>query len=521
MDLRPIVAAAILLFGTGINGLLRSPGNPNGGLSDQTGVLSASSLNGIIYVDGVTYSRNNVGIQAAVNATPAGGTIILPPGTYTLTGTGSEEILITRSIHFICSGWGTVLQVGSLVPNTTDVFRLKPSGLVRDIVIQDCAVTPQSGAPGRYGISIDAQGASSNQVANAIFTHNWIGTLKGNYSIATINPPRTGNGVLWASTITGNELVSGGILLNGTGDSINVTENVITGSNAAVELNSLSGASHNVVERNNMTTVGGCFLVHGATQPKFVFNQCEQTIATTESNSAMVDLNGDDYSVGSALIAGNNLNIHGNATNVVRVNAATNTIINDGNELQLKSITGVGVLITGLASGTIIGPNAYFGATNGAVSVSDFGNGTQYYNSSGPHKPGARIIAPADGVTALTLVRKSAASSSDILAIADQNGNLLLGVGPDGALSGISSTLSTKSTPYTLTQADYWINVTGTTTVTVPHADRGRLWTVFNSGSGTVTLRCDTGNINGAASITLAGNTGKEVTCDGTNCWAR
>jgi hypothetical protein len=34
-------------------------------------------------------------------------------------------------------------------------------------------------------------------------------------------------------------------------------------------------------------------------------------------------------------------------------------------------------------------------------------------------------------------------------------------------------------------------------------------------------VRADNGKINGTASITLACNTGKEVTCDGTNCWAR
>jgi hypothetical protein len=85
---------------------------------------------------------------------------------------------------------------------------------------------------------------------------------------------------------------------------------------------------------------------------------------------------------------------------------------------------------------------------------------------------------------------------------------------------GLSTAFSTKSSAYTLTASDAWINVTGTTTITVPHALAGQRWDVFNSGAGTVTVQADSGNVNGAANITLAANTGKSVLCDGTNCFA-
>jgi hypothetical protein len=86
--------------------------------------------------------------------------------------------------------------------------------------------------------------------------------------------------------------------------------------------------------------------------------------------------------------------------------------------------------------------------------------------------------------------------------------------------SGVMVPLATKSSAYTLGVNDYWVNVTGTTTITVPHATVGQLWIVFNSGSGTVTLQADSGTVNGAGSVTLAANTGYNVTCDGTNCFA-
>jgi hypothetical protein len=80
--------------------------------------------------------------------------------------------------------------------------------------------------------------------------------------------------------------------------------------------------------------------------------------------------------------------------------------------------------------------------------------------------------------------------------------------------------LSAKSSAYTLTAVDSWVNVSGTTTITAPHAIVGSRWVVFNSGAATVTVQADSGNVNGAGSITLSANTGKEITCDGSNCFA-
>jgi hypothetical protein len=84
----------------------------------------------------------------------------------------------------------------------------------------------------------------------------------------------------------------------------------------------------------------------------------------------------------------------------------------------------------------------------------------------------------------------------------------------------VGGSFSTKSSGYTLTATDSWVNVTGTTTITVPHSIVGSRWVVFNSGSNTVTLQPDGGNINGAANLTLSANTGREITCDGNNCYA-
>jgi len=89
-----------------------------------------------------------------------------------------------------------------------------------------------------------------------------------------------------------------------------------------------------------------------------------------------------------------------------------------------------------------------------------------------------------------------------------------------GSNNTVTSFLTTQSSSYVLKATDTWVNVTGTSTVTVPNNVIGQHWDVFNSGSSTVTLVCYTGTINGGSSVTVASQTGKSVTTDGTNCFA-
>jgi hypothetical protein len=89
-----------------------------------------------------------------------------------------------------------------------------------------------------------------------------------------------------------------------------------------------------------------------------------------------------------------------------------------------------------------------------------------------------------------------------------------------GSNNTVTSSVSTKSANYTLSGNDSWINVTGNTTISIPHAMTAQHWDVFNSGTGNVTLQCDSGTINGLSSLPLTSQSGKAVTTDGTNCFA-
>lgn len=77
-----------------------------------------------------------------------------------------------------------------------------------------------------------------------------------------------------------------------------------------------------------------------------------------------------------------------------------------------------------------------------------------------------------------------------------------------------------KSSNYTLTAQDCTINVTGTTTITIPTAVIGPFWSVLNTGAGVVTFLPNSGTINGVASLTASPFQGYLIWCNGTNCTA-
>jgi hypothetical protein len=86
---------------------------------------------------------------------------------------------------------------------------------------------------------------------------------------------------------------------------------------------------------------------------------------------------------------------------------------------------------------------------------------------------------------------------------------------------GIGCAHTTVSSGRALTSADCWLDVTGTTTMTAPHALLFSKITVFNAGTNTVTLAIDSGLLNGSSSsLTFAPNQGADVSCNGTNCSA-
>lgn len=99
-------------------------------------------------------------------------------------------------------------------------------------------------------------------------------------------------------------------------------------------------------------------------------------------------------------------------------------------------------------------------------------------------------------------------------------------LGPAANILGgtLESTIA-KSSAYTLQYTDGEVTITGTPTITIPHALPGTLlskipWVITNTGSGTGVLACDSGTINGSATQNLTAGNMAIVKGDGTNCEA-
>ena len=85
----------------------------------------------------------------------------------------------------------------------------------------------------------------------------------------------------------------------------------------------------------------------------------------------------------------------------------------------------------------------------------------------------------------------------------------------DGYLYKTTSVTAT----YNANVGDTVILANGTFTVTLPAANKckNKVFIVKNSGAGTITLDAATGNIDGAATKSIATTVGYHVACDGIN----
>lgn len=450
MDLRPVVAAAILLLGTGINGLLRSPGNPSGNAAQTAGVLS-SNVQGVVYVDGTKYPKTDAGIQAALDAARAG-TVVLAPGAYQL----AQGIRMTTSGQQLLCSWSgstTLNYVG-----TADIPAIIDVG------------TDSEGKNNLYNISVNGCEISGNaHVKDAIRTRGVHHSDFSNNSL--INVTEAGIHTFFAV----------GLKLDNLRTSVNEGKTKLKPASCII----LDGPDARYETTITTVTLPICEGVTGdgirfgyALEDKVISGTSEGngTGINVTSEAAAISVEGTDLEVNKTdvIVAGRQTNLNGIwATTLVHV---------------LGTSRGA-KLSGGVYNAIIIDPNAL---NTHLEMLSYNSNGTGRISDSG--------------------------TATSKFAVHDYNSFAY-----DGTVfaTGIALPITTRSAAYTLTTSDNWMNVTGSTVISVPHIDKGRLWTVFNAGSGSVTLRCDVGSINGGPSISVAPNTGREVTADGTNCWAR
>jgi len=257
--------------------------------------------------DGV--ADDTIAIQAALTAANAtGGTLFFPPcASSYLVGTvtaNSYIFLVTRPLHILGSGLLSKVRVKSTTPTTTDVFRIEPSvsvtGAQIGLRIERMWMEAQGGsATARDMIAFgDINPRTHN---NVWIVDNVIGPTSG-YSIAL----RYTN---YADSFANNSILHnrlyGGIYLPSAGDSIEIKENMLVGSDSlytapagriGIDITfASSGETTLSIIGNSVTSLGAALVIRagGASALNIERNVFETSASgSTGSGGVYVDIAG-------------------------------------------------------------------------------------------------------------------------------------------------------------------------------------------------------------------------------------
>jgi hypothetical protein len=293
-------------------------------------------------------------IQAAIDATVGGGTLLLPVGTYLV----SDTLTFTSVITFQGQGVGSVIVAASSMDANTDVLLLEPSvgatALLSEFwTFSDFSIAAQSGFPARYGIRISSVNAN---IAGLLIDRIRVAKL-GNISIYA-------DGANTASLLTiQNCFIANGISMPFAGDTIRIINNAIFGDNFSLDINFIPGALLLLFTGNNCTSKYGIHISAPALFSIIADNEFETFSTFIGSNGALLDIDGTATdNVVDFVVTRNSFSVVNNiVANAIRVNRATRTSITD-NRL-FSGITGISgtenILITANADETYIGRNAW------------------------------------------------------------------------------------------------------------------------------------------------------------------
>lgn len=389
--------------------------------TDGQNAFNAYSLIGAIVVDGNKYPQTDVGIQSAINAAPAGGTLILPAATYS--ACDNLPITITKSLNIVGQGWGinrtstriigSVIRVCPGLSTSTNVFAIAPpKGIVQMVRMQDFAITNDCASlnacspnpPGQYGIYINgAVGYLGSTRIDGMF----IGPFNG--QSIHCDGSGSGQGCMAISTIQDNNL-EGGIQLLTAGDTIRIINNKITDNfpnhnTIGVDVTPQVGSAVLTVQGNNITNGGGgIHLGADIFAPVITDNEIETESGFTGSNSALIDCDGAGSAyVQNAIIKHNSLQVINTSATFygVRLNYCKGATVSD-NSFERGGYPGsADVFITANAKNNFVGHNMWGTPLSGAVSNSGtnthavllpFGEGITYIDDGGTQRVLARSM---------------------------------------------------------------------------------------------------------------------------------
>lgn len=237
---------------------------------------------------------NNAAFQAAITATPSGGLLRIPKGTYFVTG----NLTAVNPIRIVGDSMeGTKIVLVSTASATTDVFVFSPDqSAPNGFAISDLNILPESGTPGRYGIHMNGTTFGFNKfLIDRVRCYGL-----GNYAVKNYGA--------FSSTI--RDSVLSGILMDLCTDNQNILDNTIQGEFWGVYINAVSGTNMFNIRGNVIVSkLGGVYAQEVGTLT-IADNQFETQQATTDPDSSMIVLAGILRTIYNTQITGNNFNVN-------------------------------------------------------------------------------------------------------------------------------------------------------------------------------------------------------------------
>jgi len=339
-------------------------------------VASIPNLNNRIYVDGVQYPYTQAGVQRALDDACAGTlggaqpgtTVYLPPMSVPLSSGSGQQLLITCPVALIGAGPSqTSLVVTDSASDKIPVIRIaQAQSRPGWFEIEGIRITSTS-HHGGDGLLLE----NSNTAASHLLLHKTeISHLAASSWAVHVSAASAGSGVY--GEIYGNELTNGIFIERSGPGSWSIDENefrsdpdVLT---PCIEVQGLVPASRITVFNNGGGCVGGFFVGDAVTQCRILYNDVRQPFASSEPNSAVIDLAGESRVSDGCEVRGNKIDEGHFAKVGIRLTKATHTTI-EGNQISLSPEGGVGILVGPGAYNSVIPYNEFMGTGGGSVPI--------------------------------------------------------------------------------------------------------------------------------------------------------
>lgn len=328
--------------------------------------------------DGV--ADDTAAIQAAIDyLSPLGGTLYIPKGTYIVSDANADNacLVITAPIQVLGDGaFYTSIQPAASVASTVSTILVNPNTSYDQTLLSFRKLSlgnlNNGTRQGNHGIYCLTLNAGQNLPK---FTVEDCAIQQGSgYAIYHLNDAVDNvNGGMYAAYINNNSL-KGGIKFENSGDSLVVSNNILSGSLTGVDAALVSGASLLSILDNNITTPNSAIIVRSGMRVSILRNNIEHYAVGSNSN-AVIDIVASGGTYVAGVIQQNLVSAFGStdATKLIHIRNARGTLIQDNTFLAgVGGITAVRVDTT--CNDVRVGANSYNATI--ATKVNDSGNGT-------------------------------------------------------------------------------------------------------------------------------------------------